>query len=63
MAEEFTNGYVVMRHPATGAVHEFVAETVDAWKESGWVLDNDPSAEVQVIQTAETTPADTEKEN
>jgi hypothetical protein len=31
-----SKGYVVLKHSKTGAVQEFVPESVDAWKASGW---------------------------
>lgn len=45
MAEPKQNsrGYVVLKHPKTGAVQEFVPESVESWKASGWTdaSDND----------------------
>lgn len=38
-----SKGYVVLKHSKTGAVQEFVPESVEAWKASGWTdaTDND----------------------
>jgi len=34
-------GMVVLKHPKTGLVQQFVPESVDTWLDSGWVPAND----------------------
>lgn len=60
-------GYVTMHHPKTGAVQEFVPETVDAWIASGWKVGRPrmeaEKAEVFVPSEPTAAPAATNKEN
>lgn len=47
--EPNSKGLVVLKHPKTGAVQEFVAESVEAWMDSGW----EPAADKDVETAAE----------
>jgi len=55
--EPNSKGLVVLKHKETGAVQEFVAESVETWMNSGWEPASDKDVETAAEEGRVTTAA------